>query len=109
MITFDLEELERELGELRQEMNAPDFWDDQEKAKKKSKLATRKEEKIETYRELTEELEEIEVLYELAFEENNQDELEELEERITRLGDRMDSFQLELFMDGDFDDRNYYL
>ncbi|MFB6290159.1 MAG: peptide chain release factor 2 [Candidatus Bipolaricaulia bacterium] len=109
VITFDLEELEEELGELREEMNAPDFWNDQEKAKKKSKLATRKEEKIETYRELTEELEEIEVLYELASEEGNDEELEELEDRVSRLRDRMDSFQLELFMDGEFDDRNCYL
>lgn len=109
MITFDLDQLEKELGQLRDEMNEPDFWDDQESAKKKSKLANRKEEKIETYRDLTEELEDIDVLYQLASEEGNEKELDELKERISRLGDRMDSFQLELFMDGEFDDRNCYL
>jgi len=109
VITFDLGELKEELNELRVEMNAPDFWDDQEKARKKSKLANRKEEKIETYRELSEELEDIDVLYQLASEEENKEELEELQARMDRLSDRMDSFQLQLYMDGDFDDRNCYL
>lgn len=109
VITFDLDELEEELSELRQEMNDPDFWDNQERARKKSKLADRKEEKIETYQDLTEELEEIELLYDLASEEDNEEELEELEERIVRIEDRMNSFQLELFMDGRFDDKNCYL
>ncbi|MBS3787140.1 peptide chain release factor 2 [Candidatus Bipolaricaulota bacterium] len=109
VIIFDLEELEQELSELREEMNAPNFWDDQERAKKKSKLADRKEEKIITYKDLTEELEEIELLYELASEEDNEEELEELEERIARIEEQMDSFQLKLFMDGKFDDRDCYL
>lgn len=109
MITFDLDELKQELSELRQQMNAPDFWDNQERARKKSKLADRKEEKIETYKDLTEELEEIELLYDLASEEENEEELGELEERIASIKEQMDSFQLELFMDGKFDDKDCYL
>jgi len=107
--TFDLDELKEELARLRREMNEPDFWDDPEEAKATSKLANRKEERIETFEELAEEIEEIEVLYQLASEEDNEEELESLEERTEKLSRRMDSFQLELFMDGDFDDKNCYL
>ncbi len=109
MTTFDLDELKEELARLRREMNEPDFWDDPEEAKATSKLANRKEERIETFEELAEEIEEIEVLYQLASEEVNEEELESLEERTEKLSRRMDSFQLELFMDGDFDDKNCYL
>lgn len=109
MTTFDLDELKEELARLRREMNEPDFWDDPEEAKATSKLANRKEERIETFEELAEEIEEIEVLYQLASEEDNEEELESLEERTEKLSRRMDSFQLELFMDGDFDDKNCYL
>ncbi|MFW6070746.1 MAG: peptide chain release factor 2 [Candidatus Bipolaricaulota bacterium] len=108
-ITFDLEELEEELEDLRREMNEPDFWDNPQLARKKSKLANRKEERIEGFREMREELEDVEVLYELADEEENESELEAIEERLDQLSDRMDSFQLELFMDGDFDEENCYL
>lgn len=109
MITFDPEKLEAELEELRQEMNEPDFWDNTEVARKKSKLANRKEERLKTFRDMKEELGEVEVLYELAEEEGDESELKDLSERLERLADRMDSFQLELFMDGDFDDKNCYL
>lgn len=90
-------------------MNEPDFWDNTEVARKKSKLANRKEERLQTFRDMKEELEDIEVLYELAEEEGNESEMEELMERLKQLTERMDSFQLELFMDGDFDDKNCYL
>ncbi|MFW6104259.1 MAG: peptide chain release factor 2 [Candidatus Bipolaricaulota bacterium] len=107
--TFDLDELETELEELRREMNEPDFWNDPERAKAKSKLANRKEERIERFEGLTEELEEIEVLYDLAEEEENQSELDDIEARIGRLEERMTTFQVKLYMDGDFDDKNCYL
>ncbi len=109
MTIFDLDKIKGELEQLREEMNEPDFWDNPEKAKAKSKLANRKEERIKTFKGLSEELEDIEVLYQLATDEGNEEELEELEERLEELGQRMDSFQLELFMDGDFDDKNCYL
>lgn len=109
MITFDPEKLEAELEELRKEMNEPDFWDNTEVAKKKSKLVNRKEERLKTYRGMGEELDDIEVLYELAEEEGDDSELEDLNGRIDRLTERMDSFQLELFMDGEFDDKNCYV
>mgnify|MGYP002338713096 CR=1 FL=1 len=104
-----MDKMKQELGRLREEMNEPDFWDNPEEAKAKSKLANRKEERIKTFQELSEELEDIEVLYQLATEEGNEEELEGLEERLEELSQRMDSFQLELFMDGDFDDKNCYL
>ncbi len=109
MIIFDLEELKEELSRLREEMNEPDFWDDPEKAKAKSKLANRKEERIDAFKQLTEELEEIEVLHQLATEEGNEEELESLGDRMEELSGKLDSFQLELFMDGEFDGEDCYL
>lgn len=109
MIIFDLEKLRGDLRELKQEMSAPGFWDDPESAKKTSQLATRKEEKIETFEKLSEEMEDLEVLHELAVEESNDEELARLEDRAEQLDEKLEEFELELLMDGEFDENDCYL
>ncbi|MFW6049010.1 MAG: peptide chain release factor 2 [Candidatus Bipolaricaulota bacterium] len=102
-------ELKEEIRDLKQEMSDPGFWDDPESAKKTSKLATRKEEKLEKYQSLTEEVEDLEVLNELAEAEENEEELTRLEKRRGDVRAELEDFELELFMDGKFDGNDCYL
>jgi len=109
VITFDLDQLERELEELKAQMSTPGFWDDPEHAKNISKLATRKEEKINRHQKLREQLEELEVLSELALEEENDEELSRIAQKAEVLSDDFEKFELELVMEGEFDHKDCYL
>ncbi len=106
---LDLESLKSELEDLQEEMGEPDFWDDQQKAKKKSKRADLLENRLEKYENLKEELEDAEVLLSLAEEESNQQEIEKLEEKLENISSRLQAFKLEVFMDGEFDQNDCYL
>ena len=50
VITFDPASLERRVAELEQELNAPGFWDDQERAQKISAEHARVAKRLEIYR-----------------------------------------------------------
>lgn len=109
MITFDLQKLREDLEELRQEMNDPDFWDNPKLAKAKRKKADRLEGYLTRYRELSEKLEDIKLLAQLAEEEDNQEELNRLQQQLSDLEQNIHSFELEVFMDGDYDENDCYL
>ncbi len=106
---LDVEKLQEEIEGLKREMSAPGFWDNPESAKETSKLATRKEEKVEKFQGLSEEVEDLEVLHELAEEEENEAELARLEDKVEKVRAELDDFELELFMDGKFDENDCYL
>lgn len=109
MIAFDLESMEEELEELQKEMSEPNFWDNHRQAKKKSKRADLLEDRIEQYNDLKEQLEDAEVLLSLAREEESQQEIENLEEKLEELFSELKSFKLEVFMDGEYDQNDCYL
>lgn len=90
-------------------MSEPDFWDNPDEARAKSKKADLINNRLSKYDQFEEELEEIEVLLELATEEDAQEEIDRLEERLARVEDHLRSFQLEVFMDGEYDSNDCYL
>lgn len=109
MIIFDLPEMESQLDQLKSEMSAPDFWDNPSLARQKSKKADRLEGLLTRYDDFQEELEEIELLREMAEEEGNEKELQRLREQLDELGEELDRFELEVFMDGEYDQNDCYL
>jgi len=90
-------------------MSASDFWDRPQEARKISKLADRKKEQLQKYEDFEERLEELEVLIELAQEEENEEELEGARAELETLSDELARFELEVFMDGDYDSNDCYL
>lgn len=109
MIAFDLARLEERLIKLEREMAAPDFWEDGARAKELSREVERKRALLQGYRELDEELEELEVLREVAEEEGDERELHELEVRATALSGRLRKFELRLLLSGEYDRNDCYL
>ena len=109
MIAFDLGRLQEELTQLEQEMAAPGFWEDGTRAKELSRELERKRALLQDFGELEEELEELEVLQELAEEEGDERELHELEARIAGLAEEIRSFELRVFLSGEYDRNPCYL
>ena len=75
-------------------MGAPGFWDEPETAQKTAQAVTQLKEEVETFRSLETRVEDMEVLCELALEEDDESLLPEMEETLVSI--RTDVEHLEL-------------
>ena len=89
MIHFNLPKLTAQLEELKEQQNAPDFWNDISNAQMVSKQAKNIEDKIDGYNRLCKHLNDIEELIQLSDEEEMleeaSNELETVKEEIVQL------------------------
>ena|SRR5690554_1565742 len=110
VIHFDLPELDKQRSELEGKMSASGFWDNQEEARKFSRRLNHIKERLASYKGLKEDLEEGELLYELAQEDEEGSSLwQELDEKVIRLRKELDKMELKLKLSGKYDDKNTIL
>ena len=91
---FDCASKEAELRELEERMEAPDFWSNQEGARNLIRRVKYVRGIVEPVRELEREVEDLDVLEELAREENDEGTLREVEERTEALARAVDRLEL---------------
>ena len=109
MIAFDPARLREEVDRLETEMATPGFWDDRDRAKRVSQQVERARSKLATFRDVSTELEEIELLHRMAVEAEDASELTELEGRLDSLASGLKQLQIELAFSGEYDIGNCYL
>ncbi len=102
-------QMERELGELREEMAAPGFWDDVERSTLVNKRISTLEGKIGHFEDLRRQRDDLEVMVELAEEENDEATAREAENEMALLRGQVDALALETLMRGDYDQSNAVL
>lgn len=85
-------------------MSAPDFWNDQEKAQKIVQKRSRVEKALERHKEFETALSDAEVLFEFA--ETDADSVEELEDLIVKLEEKVDEAETEVLLSGETDENN---
>ena len=90
-------------------MAAPGFWDDRRRAKDASRELERTRSLLTRFRGVSSELEELELLYEMAVEADDEDELASIEARASELERTLRRFRVELTFSGDYDDADCYL
>ncbi|MCW2950901.1 MAG: peptide chain release factor 2 [Conexibacter sp.] len=93
--------LEARVGELEQEMGAPGFWDDQETAARTSAEHARANRRVETYRALEADVDDLEALAELAGEDAEL--ADELEGQIANVEERLEALELQRLFSGRYD------
>src|SRR3954462_4104695 len=98
---MDLDALEAKAGALEQELGAPGFWDDQERAAKVSAQHARLTRRIEDFKSLVGEVEDLEGLVELAAEDDSI--ADELETHFTSVEDRLAALELARLFSGHYD------
>jgi len=103
---FDLPNEENRLKELEKKMSAPDFWDDRERAQKVSQERNSIESEIKLWDTLKESIEEIEVLFEMVEEENDESILEEAENTINNLKRKLKKVEIRTLLSGEMDKNN---
>ncbi len=94
------------LVELDKIMAKPDFWDDTRKAQDVSKERTGVAERLNGWTSLEEALEEIEILLDLALEENDEETGREVQDKIKSLEIRLDQFEVQRMLSGKHDFSN---
>lgn len=107
---FDLASLLKAKEELEGKMAVPDFWDDQEEAQKVSKKVKQLKDRITSLNSLYKELEELEVIVELASEEG-EDSLfwNEYNENVKQLESKLEKMEFKLKLSGKYDSYNAIL
>lgn len=104
-----IEQMLKELGELREEMAAPGFWDDLERSTQVNKRISTLDNRINHYQSLVAQRDDLEVMLELAEEETDHAVAEEVEEALQVLQVKIDALALETLMRGDYDQSNAVL
>src|SRR5690625_2813512 len=106
---FDLEASKQRVDELETEMTAEGFWDHQKEAQKVIDETNAIKSSIESFEKMEERLENLEVLYELVKEENDQDLYSELDEEVSTLRNSINDFELEMLLSEPYDANNAIL
>ncbi|MBV8956695.1 MAG: peptide chain release factor 2 [Solirubrobacterales bacterium] len=100
-IIFDPAGLSERVDALEQEMGAPGFWDDQERAARTTGEHARATRKLSTYRALAHDVDDLEPLAELA--EEDPDIAAELEEQVRTVQARLEALEEERLFAGRYD------
>lgn len=103
MIHFDLPVLEKEIEELTKKTEDPDFWSDQQAAQKILKDLNVRKNKVLEYGSLSETLDDIKVMVELA---EIGEEVDDLSAEVKSFGKALTSFRLETLLSGEYDANN---
>jgi peptide chain release factor 2 len=87
-------------------MTQPGFWDDTKEAKRISKRDKQLERKIDKFRQLEEDYDELLLLCEMAIEEAAEYLAPEIEEKYEQLSEQVEEMRLNALLDGEYDDSN---
>ena len=84
-------------------MEAPDFWDDPEKSQESMKTLKYLKDDLETYQKLKNQYEEIELLIEMGYEENDESVIPEIQEMLDEFRATFDDIRIRTLLSGEYD------
>ncbi len=87
-------------------MEAPGFWDDPERSQEKMKLLASLKEDVSTYAKLKEQYDEIELMIDMGYEENDPDVIPEIEEMLADFQETFENIRIKTLLSGEYDDVN---
>ena len=101
--SLDIEHLKEELIEHQEDMASPGFWDDMEKATRVSAQAHRVEAKIRHFNSLVSRADDIEVMMELAEDEDDHEMAAEIKIELEKMQEELDALRLTTLLTGEYD------
>ncbi|WP_097677929.1 peptide chain release factor 2 [Bacillus massilinigeriensis] len=107
--SLDLDNKEARIAQLEDEMTYPNFWDDQQKAQTVIAEANGLKDEVNEFHDMNETFENLELTYELVKEESDEELQQELEEELKDLTNRLNQFELNLLLSGEYDKNNAIL
>ena len=101
--------LREQLVEYNEDMGSPGFWDDTERATQISAKANSTEARIKHYEGLINRADEIEIMMELAEEEDDESMAEDIKNEFASLKEDLESLKLQTLLTGEYDNCNCIL
>ena len=87
-------------------MEAPDFWNDPEQSQKMMKELKSKKNDVEVYQQLVSQMEDIEVMLEMGYEENDPSLIPEIQELLDDFVKTFDNIRMKTLLSGEYDRNN---
>ncbi len=106
---IDVDALRERIRALEADMARPDFWSDRSAAQAKARELEEARKRLERYEALVKELEDIEVLWELASEEDDETAREEVAQRLGELAEKFERARMEFLLTGPYDPNDCFL
>ncbi len=101
----DLEALKTKIADLEQQSAAPDLWDDPEKAQVVTSALSRANSEVERIESMDSRIDDLEVLVEMAAEENDADTLAEAERELESVKKAVGELEVRTLLNGEWDQR----
>lgn len=98
--------MEEDIAEAENRMGEPGFWDNTEEAQKLINETNVHKEKYQQFHQFSDELEELDVMFELQLEDYDEETQQELESRLRNLSDKLNTYELSLLLDEPYDANN---
>lgn len=106
---FDLEGKEQKIEQLESKMSQANFWDDQAEAKKVIDEINQLKGLVNGFLELQEQLENIDITFELVEEEADEELFMELAKEVENLQEKINNFEIEMLLSEPYDSNNAIL
>lgn len=101
----DLDALRTRIAKLEKEASDPSLWDDTDNAQKVTSQLSARQTQLRKLEEVAQKLDDIETLYELGFEEGDDDSMDEAKAELTQTRQALSDMEIQTLMDGEYDDR----
>ncbi|WP_109508359.1 peptide chain release factor 2 [Nocardioides speluncae] len=102
---LDLDKMRGEIAELGEQVAAPDLWDDQDNATRVTGRLSALQGEVDRFTELNGRVDDLEVMVELAQEENDAESLAESGAELGRVKKAVEALEVRTLLSGEYDDR----
>ncbi|WP_347042171.1 peptide chain release factor 2 [Brachybacterium nesterenkovii] len=102
----DLDALHAKIADLEKQASAPDLWDDVDNAQKVSSALSHAQAELRRVDELGSRIDDLEVMVELAAEEDDAETLEDAEKEFASIRKALDELEVRTLLSGEYDERN---
>ena len=107
--SLDLENKERRITELDKSMEEPGFWDDPERSTKTVREAKNLKDTVDGYKHLEQQYEDIQVMIEMGYEENDPAMIPEIQEMLGEFVKELEELRTKTLLSGEYDGCNAIL
>ena len=107
--SLDLENKERRITELDKSMEEPGFWDDPERSTKTVREAENLKDTVDGYKHLEQQYEDIQVMIEMGYEENDPAMIPEIQEMLDEFVKELEELRTKTLLSGEYDGCNAIL